>query len=125
MIIFIISIFVRILKATLQFTKSDPYIVMVSTPNAPDLLFDSIEKEPEETCIYRKLFLDYKYGLDRIYTKQEIEKAKRSPSYKYRCYLLLDNIMTCNNNNLNQKNKKTKNAIFEMFVRKLPLNHIV
>jgi hypothetical protein len=29
--------------------KSDPYIVMVSTPNAPDGLFESIEKEPEET----------------------------------------------------------------------------
>ena len=27
-----------------------------------------------------------------------------------------------NNNNQNQKNKKTINAIFEMFVRKLPLN---
>jgi len=27
--------------------KSDPYIVMVSTPNAPDGLFERIEKEPE------------------------------------------------------------------------------
>jgi nicotinate phosphoribosyltransferase len=27
-----------------------------------------------------------------------------------------------NNNHLNQDNKETKNAIFEMFVRKLPLN---
>jgi late competence protein required for DNA uptake (superfamily II DNA/RNA helicase) len=33
--------------------KSDPYIVMVATPNAPDGLFESIEKEPEETCIYK------------------------------------------------------------------------
>jgi hypothetical protein len=29
--------------------KSDPYIVMVSTPNAPDGLFEHIEKEDEET----------------------------------------------------------------------------
>ena len=29
--------------------KSDPFIVMVSTPYAPDGLFDSIEKEPEES----------------------------------------------------------------------------
>ena len=29
--------------------KSDPYIVMVSTPNAPGGLFERIEKEPEET----------------------------------------------------------------------------
>ena len=61
--------------------KSDPYIVMVSTPNAPDGLFESIEKEPEETCIYKRLFLDYTYGLDRIYTREEIEKAKQSPSF--------------------------------------------
>ena len=27
--------------------KSDPYIVMVSTPNAPNGLFDKIENEPE------------------------------------------------------------------------------
>ena len=62
--------------------KSNPYIVMVSTPNAPDGLFESIEKEPEETCIYRKLFLDYTYGLGRIYSEQEIQKAKASPSFE-------------------------------------------
>jgi hypothetical protein len=42
--------------------KSDPYIVMVSTPNAPNGLFDKIEKEPFETCLYKKIFLDYTYG---------------------------------------------------------------
>jgi hypothetical protein len=62
--------------------KSDPYIVMVSTPNAPDGLFERIEKEPEETCIYKRLLLDYTYGLDKIYTIQEIEKAKASPSFE-------------------------------------------
>ena len=62
--------------------KSDPYIVMVSTPNGPDGLFKQIEKEPEETCIYKRLLLDYTYGLDRIYTRQEIEKAKASPSFE-------------------------------------------
>jgi hypothetical protein len=54
---------------------------MVSTPKAPDGLFDKIEKEPIETCIYKKMFLDYTYGLDKIYTKEEIEKAKQSPSF--------------------------------------------
>jgi hypothetical protein len=42
--------------------KSDPYIVMVSTPNAPDGLFERIEKEAEDTCIYKRLFMDYTYG---------------------------------------------------------------
>jgi hypothetical protein len=62
--------------------KSDPYIVMVSTPNGPGGLFESIEKEPEETCIYKRLLLDYTYGLDKIYTRQEIQKAKASPSFE-------------------------------------------
>jgi hypothetical protein len=62
--------------------KSDPFIVMVSTPYAPDGLFDRIEKEPEETCIYKRILLDYTYGLDKIYTRQEIDKAKISPSFE-------------------------------------------
>jgi hypothetical protein len=35
--------------------KSNPWIVMVSTPNAPDGLFERIEKESEETCLYKRL----------------------------------------------------------------------
>jgi hypothetical protein len=62
--------------------KSDPYIVLVSTPNGPGGLFERIEKEPEETCIYKRLLLDYTYGLDKIYTRAEIEKAKASPSFE-------------------------------------------
>jgi hypothetical protein len=61
--------------------KSDPFIVMVSTPNAPGGLFQKIEQEPFDTCLYKKIFLDYTYGLDKIYTKAEIEKAKQSPSF--------------------------------------------
>jgi hypothetical protein len=62
--------------------KSDPFIVMVSTPYAPDGLFDSIEKEPEDSCIYKRILLDYTYGLDKIYSREEIEKAKISPSFE-------------------------------------------
>ena len=60
--------------------KSNPWIVMVSTPNTPDGLFEKIEREPENTCLYKRLFLDYTYGLDKIYNREEIEKAKTSPS---------------------------------------------
>jgi late competence protein required for DNA uptake (superfamily II DNA/RNA helicase) len=38
--------------------KSNPWIVMVSTPNAPEGLFECIEKEPEASCLYKRLFLD-------------------------------------------------------------------
>jgi len=61
--------------------KSDPFIVMVSTPNAPGGLFQQIEQEPFEKCLYKKMFLDYTFGLDKIYTRSEIEKAKQSPSF--------------------------------------------
>jgi len=58
--------------------KSNPYIVMVSTPNAPEGLFERIEKEADDTCLYKCIFLDYTYGIGKIYTAEEIEKAKQS-----------------------------------------------
>jgi late competence protein required for DNA uptake (superfamily II DNA/RNA helicase) len=57
-------------------------IVMVSTPNAPEGLFERIEKEAEDTCLYKRLFLDYTYGFGKIYTAEEIEKTKQSPSFE-------------------------------------------
>ena len=38
----------------------------------------------------KRLFLDYTYGLDRIYTQEEINKAKESPSFEreYNCKYL-------------------------------------
>ena len=63
-------------------SKSDPFIVMVSTPNAPGGLFEKIERESFDTCIYKKISLDYNYGLNKIYTKAEIDKAKASPSFE-------------------------------------------
>jgi len=62
--------------------KSSPWIVFVSTPNAPEGLFERIEKEPESTCLYKRLLLDYTYGLNRIYTQDEIDTAKQSPSFE-------------------------------------------
>lgn len=60
--------------------KSNPYIVLVSTANQPHGLMQSIEQQ--EPCLYHKIKLDYKVGLDKIYTRQEIEKAKQSPSFE-------------------------------------------
>jgi hypothetical protein len=54
---------------------------MVSTPNAPNGLFDKIEREPEASCIYKRIKMDYTYGLDKIYAREEIAKAKKSPSF--------------------------------------------
>jgi hypothetical protein len=55
---------------------------MVSTPNAPEGLFERIEKEPEATCLYRRLYLDYTYGLGKIYSEADIAAAKQSPSFE-------------------------------------------
>jgi len=62
--------------------KSNPYIVLVSTPNAPGGLMESIEQEPESTCLYKRIKLDYLYGMDKIYSQEDIEKAKQSPSFE-------------------------------------------
>ena len=67
--------------------KSDPYIAMISTPHQPGGLFDRIDREPEETCLYKRLKLSYEVGLGKIYTDEEIEKAKHSPSFE-REYML-------------------------------------
>ena len=62
--------------------KSNPYIVMVSTPGDPLGLMASIKKEPEETCIYRRLFMDWTYGIGKIYSAEDIAKARMSPSWE-------------------------------------------
>ncbi len=70
--------------------KSNPYIVLNSTPNKPGSLFDTIEREKEKQCIYKRVKLPYEYGLGKIYTKEEIDKQKLSPSFKreYCCQYL-------------------------------------
>ena len=62
--------------------KSNPWIVMISTPNAPEGLFERIEKESASTCLYRRPFLDYTYGLNKIYTEDEIQAAKAYRSFE-------------------------------------------
>jgi hypothetical protein len=32
--------------------------------------------------LYKRIFLDYTYGIGKIYTAEEIEKAKQSPSFE-------------------------------------------
>ncbi len=61
--------------------KSNPFIVMVSTPNAAGGLMQTIEQEPEDICLYKRIKLDYRYGLNKIYTIEDIERAKQSPSF--------------------------------------------
>jgi len=54
--------------------KSNPYIIMVSLPIAPIRLFQNIEQEPENICIYKRLFfilmLLIRYTQEKKYKKQ-------------------------------------------------------
>jgi len=62
--------------------KSNPWIIMVSTPNRPDGLFAKIEAEPDDTCLYKRLKLGYERGLNYIYTQADIQEAMKSPSFE-------------------------------------------
>ena len=42
---------------------------------------ERIMKEPFETSVWKKVFLDYTYGVGKIYTKEEIDKIKNSRSF--------------------------------------------
>jgi hypothetical protein len=50
--------------------KSNCTTIMCSTPNRPDGLFQSIEKDPNSK--YHKIILDYTVGLNKIYDPIEI-----------------------------------------------------
>ncbi len=59
--------------------KSKGNTIMVSTPKAPGGLFEKIEKD--KTSKYKKLFLDYTYGLGTIYDPVYIAKKKLEPEF--------------------------------------------
>jgi len=60
--------------------KTNPTILMVSTPNRPDGLFASMEKE--EDLGYVKLFFPYTVGLNKIYDPILIEQERRRPYFE-------------------------------------------
>lgn len=76
-------------------TKSDPWIVFVSTPNKPGGFIESFINEPESK--YYKLKLNYEVGLDKIYTPEEIAEAKEDTTTFEREYNLkfLGQVGTC------------------------------
>jgi hypothetical protein len=60
--------------------KTDPYICMVSTPNLPLGLYDTMERE--EDSIYIRKSMGYELGIGKVFTEELIEKAKQSPSFE-------------------------------------------
>jgi hypothetical protein len=64
------------------FGKSDPYVVMVSTPNDIDGLFWHLEKmsHPEDR-VYKWIEQYYEVGLGKIMSLADLERAKKSSSF--------------------------------------------
>ncbi|MEM2141325.1 hypothetical protein [Nitrososphaera sp.] len=60
--------------------KSNPEIDFVSTPNLPGGLCERLDKD--QSGIYHKRYLPYKVGVGKIYTRQEIAKAMKSPAFE-------------------------------------------
>ena len=60
--------------------KSNPFIVMVSTPNAPGGLFEQMDREPESK--YHRMKLDYTYGLGKIYDSVFLEQEKKEEYFE-------------------------------------------
>jgi len=56
--------------------KSNCKIILTSTPNKPDSLFHKIERNEIFKDFFNKLFLDYTYGLNKIYDSAFIEREK-------------------------------------------------
>ena len=67
--------------------KTHPMLAVVSTPNMPGGLMDKIFNMESES-IYKKIAINYEWGLGKIYTDFEIEEAMKSPSFQssYRCW---------------------------------------
>lgn len=60
--------------------KSNPQILMVSTPNRPGGLMERIQEE--SNSIYNKLLLPYTIGIGTMFTMEQIESNMLSPSFE-------------------------------------------
>ena len=60
--------------------KTNPHIAMVSTPNLPGGLFERMEEEKNNGYIMK--YMDYTIGLNKVFTQENIDVAKLSPSFE-------------------------------------------
>jgi hypothetical protein len=63
-----------------QIAKSDPAILIASTPNRPDGPMQQIQQE--EPSLYHKTYLPYTVGLGTIYSIEQIRENMKSPSFR-------------------------------------------
>jgi hypothetical protein len=62
--------------------KSNPFLICVSTPNKPNDFMDKLFQEKPEDTIWKRMKLDYTWGIDKIFDSDEILKIKNSRSFE-------------------------------------------
>ena len=62
--------------------KSNAYIVLLSTPNKPGDILDTILQQPYPESFYKICKFNYEWGLGKIYTEEDIRIAKASNSFQ-------------------------------------------
>ena len=60
--------------------KTRPWVVLVSTPNRPGGLFDTMEREQDSN--YQRLYFHYTRGIGKIYNSHEIERERTQAYFK-------------------------------------------
>lgn len=62
--------------------KSNAYIVLLSTPNKPGDIMDTILQQPYPESFYKICKFNYEWGIGKIYTEEDIRIAKASSYFK-------------------------------------------
>ena len=62
--------------------KSNPFLIVSSTPNKPLDMMDQIMKEDPGTSIWKQIWLDWRWGIGKIYDKEEVDKIRNSRSFE-------------------------------------------
>jgi len=62
--------------------KSDPTILIASTPGQLGGLLHSLYQEPESTCKHHRLYIPYQKAMGTLFTLEEIEAAKQQAGFE-------------------------------------------
>ena len=60
--------------------KTNPHILLISTPNLPGGLFERMEDETDNGYVMKQM--DYTIGVNKVFRPEDIETAKKSPSFE-------------------------------------------
>ncbi len=60
--------------------KTNPHILLISTPNLPGGLFERMESETDNGYVMKQM--DYTIGVNKVFRPEDIETAKKSPSFE-------------------------------------------